>query len=110
MKNNIQYFEHRAAQEAAVDLNPQYVRYCQLHAGSVQDMQEYDEIHWPGGSMVGYISWIHEVKELCRKELPDVFLMDSKGHPTGGVANFDVWHKYVFNTNHILSDYAKDNK
>lgn len=39
-------------------MNPRYLRYCEVHGKTPEEMSAHDDEAWPGGKMCGFMLWI----------------------------------------------------
>jgi hypothetical protein len=42
------------------DYNPRYLKYCQAHGMTPEEMDNHDRMAYPGGCMTRYILWINQ--------------------------------------------------
>lgn len=76
--------------------NPYYLAYC--HAQGTPDpvaMGKKDEKEFPGGPNCGFILWMSEQKMEFRKAHPEAFFINSNGHVTSQLGDYDAWGKWV---------------
>jgi hypothetical protein len=77
----------RVDEDVTADLNPRYLAYCQAHNKTPERMIAFDEKHWPGGKMTGFILWSNVQLRKAHVEHPGWFL----GEHLWEAKQYDRW-------------------